>query len=54
MSDHEDHIMNRANKAREAEGKKPLTVEQFRTQVNAHQSTARAELLHDYLVEIVD
>lgn len=54
MSDHEDHIMDRANRAREASGKKKLNTDQYRAQVALHKSTARSDLLHDYLVDVVD
>lgn len=54
MSDHEDHIMNRANRARAEKNKKELSTEQFRAAEAEHKKTARPELLHDYLVDIVD
>lgn len=54
MSDHEDHIFNRANLAREQKGKKKLDIEQYRSEIATHKNTARAELLHDYLVDVVD
>lgn len=54
MSDHEDHIYNNANMAREQKGKAKLTVEQYLEQVSLHRSTARSDLLHDYLVNEVN
>jgi len=54
MSDHEDHIKDRANRARVAAGKKELTTDEFRTAEAEHRKTARSDLLHDYLVDVVD
>lgn len=54
MSDHEDHIKDKANRARVAAGKSELNIDQYRAQVELHKSTARSDLLHDYLVDVVD
>lgn len=54
MSDHEDHIFDKANRAREQKNKAKLDIETYRAKVAEHRSTARSELLHDYLVDVVD